>query len=142
MCLVGLRYNYLTAFRNRDFTHIQEQKDIESLSENKNSVYFYHTGLHLMNSYKSFDSMPIGLVDNIFPLGDWETNTPIQLDLFKSKNITNPYRDMVEKNNCYLIADTNSVKLIMKYINTWYAPNAKAELVKEYQNWSVYSIIN
>jgi len=49
---------------------------------------------------------------------------------------------MVEKNNCYLIADTNSVKLIMKYINTWYAPNAKAELVKEYQNWSVYSIIN
>ena len=56
----------------------------------------------------------------------------------EAHGIKNPYRDVVNNQNIYLVDD--NIDLTLKYIRQYYAENAEAVFVKTIGNVDVYQI--
>ena len=60
------------------------------------------------------------------------------LDIIHRYGIENPMKDFIGKENVYVM--TRDIDTLMEYVKTYYAPDAKAEVVKEIGGINVYSI--
>ena len=88
--------------------------------------------------YGPFDRMPENLLDNVYWFGGWECRTPGYTRAMEVHGIINPYRDVVNNENIYLVDD--NIDLTLKYIRQYYAENAQAVFVKTIGNVDVYQI--
>ena len=86
----------------------------------------------------AFDRMPENLLDNVYWFGGWECRTPGYTRAMEVRGIINPYRDVVNNENVYLVDD--NIDLTLKYIRQYYAENAEAVFVKTIGNVDVYQI--
>ena len=78
--------------------------------------------------YSAFETPPDGYWDRIVTIGGWLTQNPIIAGTMADYGIANPYRDIVGKDNVYIIDD--DIDLTIRYINEYYDPDAAAELVE------------
>ena len=73
---------------------------------------------------------PVGLKSNYVSTGGWRTASPLVLRVLDAYDIGNPYRDVIDNPNAYMICNTN-IDLRLNYIREHYAENANAFCVKD-----------
>ena len=117
----------------------RERAILEEISSDKEHLYLAKINtLSGGNSFWPFDCLKKGLLDNISWLGGWETNSAVGLHVLESWGITNPYRDMIDNPDVYLI--DGDIKLTLRYLQTYYDENVTATLVKKVGGLKVYRI--
>ena len=92
------------------------------------------------NAYGVWDIVPCGFQSNISPLGGWGTNAPFSQYVLNVYQVGNPFRDVVDNPNIYLI-DNYHINEIVAYIQRHYNENAYARLVKQVDGASIYHIV-
>lgn len=78
--------------------------------------------------YSAFETPPDGYWDRIVTIGGWLAQNPIVARTMADYGVVNPYRDIVDKDNVYIIDD--DIDLTISFINEYYDPDASAELVE------------
>lgn len=78
--------------------------------------------------YSAFETPPDGYWDRIVIIGGWLAQNPIVAHTMADYGVVNPYRDIVDKDNVYIIDD--DIVLTIRFINEYYDPDASAELVE------------
>ena len=117
----------------------KDQEALKEINEDQEHVYLTKGNIGLYSaSFDMWESIPVGIGDNQFPLGGWTANTPTYLSVLERYGVENPFRDMIGNERIYLI--DNNIELTMKYIRKWYDKDAEAALVKKTGSWQVYKI--
>ena len=118
---------------------VSQRAVLETIGTDKEHVYLAKSGmLSEIVCYGPFDRMPENLLDNVYWFGGWECRTPGYTRAMEVHGIINPYRDVVNNENIYLVDD--NIDLTLKYIRQYYAENAQAVFVKTIGNVDVYQI--
>lgn len=118
---------------------VSQRAVLETIGTDKEHVYLAKSGmLSEIVCYGPFDRMPENLLDNVYWFGGWECRTPGYTGAMEVHGIINPYRDVVNNENIYLVDD--NIDLTLKYIRQYYAENAQAVFVKTIGNVDVYQI--
>lgn len=114
---------------------------LENISEDKENIYFVSVGSSPENAaYEIFDLPEVGLLDNYYSLGGWQTNSPITNSVLKTYNFKNPFREMVDNENAYLV-ENNNIDLLLQYIRSRYDENAYYVLIKEIAGNRIFKIV-
>ncbi len=117
----------------------------ELIYSDPDSMYFRTMSTQTPTIPTSFEMYPVGYQQNYSALGGWAAYSVPYMEKLERFNITNPFRDMVDNPDVFLIAK-NSVELRVQYIITHYNENAVARLVKitedDYPIYRVTSRIN
>lgn len=120
---------------------VSQRAVLETIGTDKEHTYLAKSGmLSEIVCYGPFDRMPENLLDNVYWFGGWECRTPGYTRAMEVHGIINPYRDVVNNENIYLVDD--NIDLTLKYIRQYYAENAEAVFVKTIGNVDVYQIID
>lgn len=120
---------------------VSQRAVLETIGTDKEHIYLAKSGmLSEIVCYGPFDRMPENLLDNVYWFGGWECRTPGYTRAMEVHGIINPYRDVVNNENIYLVDD--NIDLTLKYIRQYYAENAEAVFVKTIGNVDVYQIID
>ncbi len=118
---------------------VSQRAVLETIGTDKEHTYLAKSGmLSEIVCYGPFDRMPENLLDNVYWFGGWECRTPGYTRVMEVHGIINPYRDVVNNENIYLVDD--NIDLTLKYIRQYYAENAEAVFVKTIGNVDVYQI--
>lgn len=118
---------------------VSQRAVLETIGTDKEHTYLAKSGmLSEIVCYGPFDRMPENLLDNVYWFGGWECRTPGYTRAMEVHGIINPYRDVVNNENIYLVDD--NIDLTLKYIRQYYAENAQAVFVKTIGNVDVYQI--
>ena len=118
---------------------VSQRAVLETIGTDKEHTYLAKSGmLSEIVCYGPFDRMPENLLDNVYWFGGWECRTPGYTRTMEVHGIINPYRDVVNNENIYLVDD--NIDLTLKYIRQYYAENAQAVFVKTIGNVDVYQI--
>ena len=118
---------------------VSQRAVLETIGTDKEHTYLTKSGmLSEIVCYGPFDRMPENLLDNVYWFGGWECRTPGYTRAMEVHGIINPYRDVVNNENIYLVDD--NIDLTLKYIRQYYAENAEAVFVKTIGNVDVYQI--
>ena len=118
---------------------VSQRAVLETIGTDKEHTYLAKSGmLSEIVCYGPFDRMPENLLDNVYWFGGWECRTPGYTRAMEVRGIINPYRDVVNNENVYLVDD--NIDLTLKYIRQYYAENAQAVFVKTIGNVDVYQI--
>lgn len=118
---------------------VSQRAVLETIGTDKEHTYLAKSGmLSEIVCYGPFDCMPENLLDNVYWFGGWECRTPGYTRAMEVRGIINPYRDVVNNENVYLVDD--NIDLTLKYIRQYYAENAEAVFVKTIGNVDVYQI--
>lgn len=118
---------------------VSQRAVLETIGTDKEHTYLAKSGmLSEIVCYGPFDRMPENLLDNVYWFGGWECWTPGYTRAMEVHGIINPYRDVVNNENIYLVDD--NIDLTLKYIRQYYAENAEAVFVKTIGNVDVYQI--
>lgn len=118
---------------------VSQRAVLETIGTDKEHTYLAKSGmLSEIVCYGPFDRMPENLLDNVYWFGGWECRTPGYTRAMEVHGIINPYRDVVNNENIYLVDD--NIDLTLKYIRQYYAENVQAVFVKTIGNVDVYQI--
>ena len=118
---------------------VSQRAVLETIGTDKEHTYLAKSGmLSEIVCYGPFDRMPENLLDNVYWFGGWECRTPGYTRAMEAHGIINPYRDVVNNENIYLVDD--NIDLTLKYIRQYYAENAQVVFVKTIGNVDVYQI--
>ena len=86
------------------------------------------------------DMYPVGYLKNLSVLGGWRIHTAAYNVKWDAFSITNPYRDLVDREDVMFISD-GDIDQKLRYIRAHYAPNAKAHCVRISEDgYAVYRI--
>ncbi len=121
----------------RDQAYLKESFE-GAVSADPDGLYLAKLGTISYNSFGIFSSVPEGTFENVVWYGGWEMGNPLWKKKLAEYNITNPYRDLIDKEHVYIV--DNKIDLTLKYIKEYYQENVEAELVKESGNVKVYQI--
>ena len=109
---------------------------------NSNHYFESHSDTDKSSMVEFFEPMKPYQTDNLFTLGGWNCYSEINLSVLDRYNIENPYRDCIDNENVVLLFEDPYVrKLLIKYINTHYHPNAQIDLVKTINGYKQWRII-
>ena len=109
---------------------------------NSNHYFESHSDTDKSSMVEFFEPMKPYQTDNLFTLGGWNCYSKINLSVLDKYNIENPYRDCIDNENVvFLSQDPYIRKLLIKYINTHYHPNAQIDLVKTINGYMQWRII-
>ncbi len=129
--------------RNEDTLINKERAEelLALLNEDKEKLYLCASGsvTSYSNAFGIWDVPPLGCQDNIYNLGGWRVNSPFTNQILEIYNVSNPFVDVINNSNIYLI-DNNHINAIVEYIRRHYYENAYAVLVKQIYGTSIYSI--
>lgn len=141
--LVSQRYwkeNWRVNCVDRNKDKAAQREVLETLSADKDHIYLAKiiNTISVCDSYGPFDTMPVGLLDNISWLGGWTTNMVPYKEILENYGIRNPYKDMVGNEKVCLI--DNNIKLTMRYLHEYYDENAEAVCVGKVGKFKIYQI--
>lgn len=118
-----------------------ERTVIEEIDADDEHLYLTKVfTISFAKAYDIFDSIPVGIGDNMYPLGGWTAQTVPYMDVLEKYGVDNPFRDIINNEKVYLI-DQN-IDMTMEYIHTWYDEDAEAVPVKQIGKHSVYKIVS
>ncbi len=120
---------------------INAKEYLNMISQDNNRLYLVSVGSSPENmAYGIFDLPKKGLLNNYYSLGGWQTNSPITNTVLKKYSVKNPYRDVVDNPDIYLV-DNYYIDIKLAYIRQRYAENAYAALVKNIFGNRIYRVI-
>ncbi len=111
---------------------------LEAVETDPDGLYLAKVGTITYTGYGCLDAVPEGRFENVVWYGGWEMGNPLWQKKMAEYGVTNPYRDLIDKEHVYLV--DNKIDLTVKYIRQYYQKNVEAELVKEAGYLQVYRI--
>lgn len=78
--------------------------------------------------YTPLETPPAGYADTLMLLGNWSMHHPSYEAMLHSRGIENPWPDLVNREDIYLI--DQDVERSLRYLRRWYYPDAEAEPVE------------
>ncbi len=112
----------------------------ELLYSDQESMYFRTMNTSTTTIPTCFEMYPVGYQKNYSALGGWATYSAPYMEKMKHFGITNPFRDMVDNPNVFLISG-GDVESRVNYIRRHYAPDAAARRVKVTEDkYTIYRI--
>ena len=118
-----------------------EKAAVETLLADDEHFYFFTTWSIDHSLYSPLETPPAGYADKLVQIGGWSMHHPVIEELLESHGIENPFRDIVGREDIYII--DNNIERTMKHINTYYDPDAVAvpvEPLSEETNLKIYYI--
>lgn len=115
---------YLTPKTEEEPVHFYEL-----LASDQDKLYIRTVATSIPRIPEPLETYPVGYLSNSSGLGGWSTYTKVYLTKWRNYGVTNPYRDLVDNPNLYLVS-TGSPDRYIQYIRDHYAPQAEAYLVK------------
>ncbi len=101
---------------------------IEQLLQADDKLYFVKVWSIDHEMYTPLECAPAGYADKLVHIGGWSMHHPVIVDILEKYDIENPYRDIVNHPDCYII--DNDIERTVNYIAKYYYPNAEAELIE------------
>lgn len=92
-------------------------------------------------AYSVWDVPPVGVNTNCDVMGGWRYNTPLSNYNKECYGIKNPFRDIIDNPNVYMINDYY-MAATLNYIQEHYCETASAQLVKEINGHRFYKIVS
>ena len=128
-----------TAFLSRTFLRVNQQATmasfekrravVEAIHEDKDHLYLAKTNtITLAMAYGVWDVIPFGIFENMYSLGGWGVNTPVNQTLLEKWGVENPMRDMIDNDKIYLV--DKDIELTERYLQIWYNEKARAVRIK------------
>ena len=114
---------------------------IERILEDEEHLYFVKVWSIDHEMYGPLECAPAGYADKLVHIGGWSMHHPVIVDILDSYEIDNPYKDIVNHPDCYIIDE--DIERTVAYISKYYYPNAKAELIEPLSsetNLKIYKI--
>jgi len=101
---------------------------IERILEDEEHLYFVKVWSIDHEMYGPLETVPAGYADKLIHIGGWSMHHPVIVDILDSYGIENPYKDIVNHPDCYII--DNDIERTIAYISKYYYPSAEAELIE------------
>lgn len=102
---------------------------VEKLLEDEEHLYLAKLDTVSDMIYVSPFERPLpGYWDKIVLLGGFDPNHPVIMENLRKYGVENPYRDIVNNDEVYIIED--NIELSLSHIHEFYDKNARAELVE------------
>ncbi len=101
---------------------------IERLLEEDGKLFFVKVWSIDHEMYGPLECAPAGYSDRLVHIGGWSMHHPVIEDILADFNVENPYKDIVNHPDCYII--DNDIERTINYISRYYYPKAEAELVE------------
>ena len=139
---------------NNYLTHIDEQKAAieqkekqqefcEEIISDEDHLYLVDTSSNIVTkAYQVFDSIPFGIYRNYYTLGGWETYSPTKLRVLNLYGVQNPFKDIVNNKNIYLIDNRDRIDTKVAYIRAHYDANAQSALIKQFGENNIYTVFS
>lgn len=140
--LIPVWYQENTLNKNSLIVKENAERFSDIISKDQENLYLCSvpSAVTYTKAYGIWDKIPLGHRSNIVQLGGWGTNAPFTNYVLNSYQVRNPFRDMVDNPNIYLI-DNYHINEIVGYIQRHYNENAYARLVKQVEGASVYQVV-
>ena len=131
LCL-GLGYR-----QNRDYCYSYPGNILGDDSADKAAVealiddgHLFLTEVDAINLtlYSPLETVPAGYGDSIILMGDWCENHPMNNSALAAHGIEEPLRDVVNNDGVCIIS--SNIEVPMEFINRYFDPDAKAELLE------------
>lgn len=101
---------------------------IERLLEDEEHLYFVKVWSIDHEMYSPLECAPAGYADKLVHIGGWSMHHPVIEDILAKYDIENPYKDIVNHPDCYIIDE--DIERTLAYISKYYYPDAEAELIE------------
>ena len=92
-------------------------------------------------AYSIWDIPPVGIHLNSYVMGSWRYRAPFTEYIKKSYGVENPYRDIVDNPQIYMVNDYY-MSAVVNYIKEHYCKDASAQLLKEINGHRMYKIVS
>ena len=90
------------------------------------------------NSFGVFSNAWPGELGQILWLGGWDIYTAAYLDIMDRYDISNPYRDMIDREDILLV--DGQIDKTLLYLNKHYGEGIKADWIKDIYGFGVYHV--
>ena len=101
---------------------------IERILEDDEHLYFVKVWSIDHEMYSPMECPPAGYADKLVHIGGWSMHHPVIEDILDSYDIENPFKDIVNHPDCYII--DNDISRTIGYISHYYYPDAEAHLIE------------
>ncbi len=137
--LAVLLLSLLVTWRaNRPYCLLDSHNTVEDRSFDKAAVetlladtehrYFVKIWAMDHNLYTPLETPPAGYADRLVHIGGWSMHHPAIEELLAEWGIENPWHDLVNREDIYLI--DHEIGRSLAFLRRWYYPEARAELVE------------
>lgn len=126
------------AYSNKNICLLSDQYDVEDKSSKKAAIeqlledeeHLYLCKVWSIDHelYTPLETAPAGFADKIVLLGGWSLYHPSIEHILEQYDIENPYPDMIDNEQVYLI--DKDIERTLAYLKKYYDPQAEAELIE------------
>ncbi|MBR2403514.1 MAG: hypothetical protein IKB01_12255, partial [Lachnospiraceae bacterium] len=134
-CSEMFRWNYDS--RTEDNT-LAREIDIKADKE-----HLYLCTINLFGTSVTWDPFYVaeeGELSNFYLLGSWTVNTPITNQVLQNYGVKNPYRDIIDNPNVYILEADNNAALL-QYIQENYSEKAQLEVARLVGGYKAYRVV-
>ncbi len=122
------RYQCIYDDNNRIEDKSADKAAIARVLEEDEKLFFVKVWSIDHEMYGPLECAPAGYADKLVHIGGWSMHHPVIVDILEKYDIENPYRDIVNHPDCYII--DKDIERTLSYISRYYYPNARAELIE------------
>lgn len=110
--------------------------------EDKDNIYLTPELDRVPLSFSPFEAFPVGYSSNYLTYGGWITGSPLKTYQKRINNITNMYRDIVDREDVYLVLMDQNIDLKLDYYREHYGNDINAILVRRISGVHMYKIVH
>ena len=118
--------------------HSAEKAAVERLLEDDEHLYFVKVWSVEHVLYTPLETPPEGYADKLVLIGGWSMHHPVIEELLAGYGIENPWHDLVNREDVYLI--DREVDRSLRFLRRWYYPEAEAVPVEPLSTETGYQI--
>ena len=115
-----------------------EKAAVARILEDTEHLYFVKVWSIDHQLYSPLETPPAGYADRLVHIGGWSMHHPVIEQLLADWQIENPYRDLADRDDLYLI--DREIWRTIAYLRGSYYPHASAELVQPLSRETGYQI--
>ena len=105
-----------------------EKAAVETLLADEQHHYFVKVWAIEHNLYTPLETPPEGYAEKLVMIGGWSMHHPVIEELMARWNVENPWHDLVNRQDIYLI--DHDIGRSLAFLRRWYYPEAEAELIE------------
>lgn len=130
-------------FESQRQESLRSKQTIVRLScEDKENVYLTPELDRVPLSFNPFEAFPVGYASNYITYGGWITGSPLKEYQKKKNGINNMYRDIVDREDSYLVLMDQNLDLKLEYYREHYGEDINAILTRRIAGVHMYRIVH
>lgn len=115
---------------------------LKYIDADEKGIYFMDAcAAHYGYGIPWYESYPQEYCKNVVYLGGWYTNSPVTLKQWERNGIENPFRDICQMENTYIVDKYQHIDTTISYLREHYDKNVKKTLVYAVGDYKIYQIL-